>query len=127
MKNYKRLLAIIFIGVLCLSGCGKINPEGVWVEEKQVLSDGSLMKADDIPCTETFVISENKASDTIHFKDGSLKDITITYDMEKTGDNEYVLKAGSLELTTVTFEKNAMYFRIQEENGAYTDFYFKRQ
>ena len=145
------IVMVIYASMMCilLTGCGSVSLDGTWVEVKQVDSDGTVRKAADIPFEETFVISGDTAEHTVHSKDGSIKDITITYTVTKISDTEYSLTiGGGYEFAVITLKGKQFSFRanngfdeetlamLKEMNAdtseyenlpEYTDYYFEKK
>ena len=145
------IVMVIYASMMCIifTGCGNTTIDGTWVEVKQVDSDGAVRKAADIPFEETFVISGDTAEHTVHSKDGSIKDITITYTVTKISDTEYSLTiGGGYEFAVITLKGKQFSFRanngfdeetlamLKEMNAdtseyenlpEYTDYYFEKK
>lgn len=145
------IVMVIYASMMCilLTGCGSVSLDGTWVEVKQVDSDGTVRKAADIPFEETFVISGDTATHTVHAKDGSIDDITVSYNVKKISDTQYSLLFGeSYEFATLTIKGKQFSFRMQngfdeetlqvlkemnadtseyENLPEYTDYYFEKK
>lgn len=145
------IITVIYASMMCiiLTGCGNTTIDGTWVEVKQVDSDGAVRTAADLPFEETFVISGDTATHTVHTKDGSIDDITVSYNVKKISDTQYSLSFGeSYEFAMLTIKGKQFSFRanngfdeetlamLKEMNAdtseyenlpEYTDYYFEKK
>ena len=134
MKKTAGIFITFFMCLSALTGCGNVSMYGTWNEYKQVESDGTVTEADDIRITETFVIDGNGAVNTLHDKEGAMKDITVNYTVVKKNEAEFTLKNQDNKVyAEVKIEGDMLSYRIEradedgDGNPDYTEYYFKKR
>ncbi len=123
------LFLLITCFMLCLSGCGSEKGiEGEWVLVKEVLSDGTTLKEADLKekgIGESYKIEGDKVQYKLDAFMAS-KPIEIEFDLEKSGDKEYIFKKSTLVFATVTLDKNTFSYYTGEGTER-TKMVFKRK
>lgn len=134
MKKISAVVISFVISLAALTGCGNVSMYGTWNEFKKVESDGTVTEADDIRIIETFVIDGNEAVNTLHDKQGAMKDITVNYSVVKKNESEFTLKnKDNKDYAQVKIEGDMFSYRIEradedgDGNPDYTEYYFKKR
>ena len=122
MKKTKAIILILIITVfaaLFLTGCGKESIEGEWILVREELSDGSVMKKDDLAkmgISEKYVISGTEVKYTLEMESAK-KPINISMKLEEKGDNKYTFIAANLDFAEVTLKGDTFSYYTGEGDG----------